>query len=407
MKCRHCDSPLSLSLIDLGFAPPSNSYLELDDLSRPEISYPLRVKVCESCWLVQTEDFAQRDAFFNADYAYFSSVSSSWLAHAQSYVDMISERLKLDSQSQVWEVASNDGYLLQYVAARGIPCLGIEPSSSTAAMARAKGIKIEEVFFGVDSARELRQRYGAADLIIGNNVLAHVPDINDFVAGLALALAKAGTITLEFPHLLELITQTQFDTIYHEHYSYLSLLSIQKIFSAAGLRVYDVECLTTHGGSLRVYACHQQAAQADLPAVASLLEKERAAGLNRAECYRQFQHRAIRMRLDLNAFLLEQYHVGKRVIAYGAAAKGNTLLNYAGIDSVLLPMVADAAPSKQGKYLPGSHIPITTPAQLLAARPDYVLILPWNIRAEVMQQLAVIREWGGQFIVAVPNLELL
>lgn len=407
MKCRHCDSPLSLSLIDLGFAPPSNSYLELDDLSRPEISYPLRVKVCESCWLVQTEDFAQRDAFFNADYAYFSSVSSSWLAHAQSYVDMISERLKLDSQSQVWEVASNDGYLLQYVAARGIPCLGIEPSSSTAAMARAKGIKIEEVFFGVDSARELRQRYGAADLIIGNNVLAHVPDINDFVAGLALALAKAGTITLEFPHLLELITQTQFDTIYHEHYSYLSLLSVQKILSAAGLRVYDVECLTTHGGSLRVYACHQQAAQADLPAVASLLEKERAAGLNRAECYRQFQHRAIRMRLDLNAFLLEQYHVGKRVMAYGAAAKGNTLLNYAGIDSVLLPMVADAAPSKQGKYLPGSHIPITTPAQLLAARPDYVLILPWNIRAEVMQQLAVIREWGGQFIVAVPNLELL
>jgi trans-aconitate methyltransferase len=407
MKCRHCESPLQLDLIDLGFAPPSNAYLGAEDLCRPELYYPLRVKVCESCWLVQTEDFAQRDAFFNADYAYFSSVSSSWLAHAQSYVDMICERLKLDAQSQVWEVAANDGYLLQYVAARGIPCLGIEPTSGTAAAARAKGLTIEETFFGKASATELRTRYGSADLIVANNVLAHVPDINDFVSGLALALASTGTMTLEFPHLLELIAHTQFDTIYHEHYSYLSLLSVQKILAAAGLRVYDVERLPTHGGSLRVYACHQETTQAELPAVASLLEKEQAAGLNRAVCYEQFQQQAIRLRLDLSAFLLEQYRLGKRVLAYGAAAKGNTLLNYAGIDAVLLPMVADAAPSKQGKLLPGSHIPIITPAELIAARPDYVLILPWNIKAEVMKELVVIREWGGQFVVAVPRMELL
>jgi hypothetical protein len=407
MKCRHCESPLQLDLIDLGFAPPSNAYLGADDLCRPELYYPLRVKVCESCWLVQTEDFAQRDAFFNADYAYFSSVSSSWLAHAQSYVDMICERLKLDAQSQVWEVAANDGYLLQYVAARGIPCLGIEPTSGTAAAARAKGLTIEEIFFGKASAIELRTRYGSADLIVANNVLAHVPDINDFVSGLALALASTGTITLEFPHLLELIAHTQFDTIYHEHYSYLSLLSVQKILATAGLRVYDVERLPTHGGSLRVYACHQETTQAELPAVASLLEKEQAAGLNRAACYQQFQQQAIRLRLDLSTFLLEQYRLGKRVLAYGAAAKGNTLLNYAGIDAVLLPMVADAAPSKQGKLLPGSHIPIITPAELIVARPDSVLILPWNIKAEVMKELAVIREWGGQFVVAVPSMELL
>ncbi|WP_293932447.1 class I SAM-dependent methyltransferase [Iodobacter sp.] len=407
MKCRHCASPLHLDFIDLGFAPPSNAYLGLEDLSRSELYYPLRVKVCESCWLVQTEDFAQRDAFFNADYAYFSSVSSSWLAHAQHYVAMIAARLGLTSASMVWEVAANDGYLLQYVAKRGIPCLGIEPTHGTAEAARAKGLTVEEVFFGQQSAAALRTSYGLADLIVANNVFAHVPDINDFVAGLATGLAQGGTITLEFPHLLALITHSQFDTIYHEHYSYLSLLAVQRILAAAGLRIYDVERLSTHGGSLRVYACHQQAKQASSAAVLNLIDEEISAGLNQAHVYRQFQQQAITVRLALTAFLLEQHRAGKRVLAYGAAAKGNTLLNYAGIDAVLLPMVADAAPSKQGKYLPGSHIPILTPTELIEARPDYVLILPWNLKAEVMQELAVIAEWGGQFVTAVPSLEIL
>lgn len=407
MKCRHCQSPLQLDFVNLGFAPPSNAYRLATDLSTPETRYPLRVKVCEQCWLVQTEDFARHDALFDAQYAYFSSTSSTWLAHAQSYVAMITQRLALDSASFVVEVAANDGYLLQYVAQRGIRCLGIEPTYSTAQAARAKGLQIEEVFLGAASAKTLRERHGAADLVAANNVLAHVPDINDFVAGIEILLAPEGTVTFEFPHLLNLIAQTQFDTIYHEHFSYLSLLAVQPILQRAGLRVYDVENLPTHGGSLRVYACRQNAAQPEQASVAAIIAGEKAAGLDQSAVYHDFQARADAVRLGLQAFLLEQKRAGKTVIGYGAAAKGNTLLNYAGVDGLLLPQVADAAPSKQGKYLPGSHIPVITPQALLDARPDFVLILPWNLKHEVMQQLAQIREWGGQFVVAVPEVEIL
>ncbi|WP_255989120.1 class I SAM-dependent methyltransferase [Chitinolyticbacter albus] len=407
MKCRHCEQALALDFVDLGFAPPSNAYLVPEDLSRPELHYPLRVKVCEGCWLVQTEDFAERDALFSADYAYFSSVSKSWVAHARDYVAAMVERLALDAGSLVMEVAANDGYLLQFVAERGIPCVGIEPTHSTASAARARGLAIEEVFFGRESAAELASRHGKADLIVGNNVLAHVPDINDFVAGLACALKPGGTVTLEFPHLARLIAQTQFDTIYHEHFSYLSLLAVQRVLADAGLRVYDVEQLATHGGSLRVYACHAAAALATAPAVAELISAEHAAGLADPATYRRFQAQADAVRFGLLEFLLAQRRAGRKVLGYGAAAKGNTLLNYAGIDAALLALVADAAPSKQGKLLPGSHIPIVTPQQLLAEKPDYVLILPWNLQQEVMAQLSEIQSWGGQFVVAVPQIEIL
>ncbi|HSC78853.1 MAG TPA: class I SAM-dependent methyltransferase [Chitinolyticbacter sp.] len=407
MKCRHCEQALALDFVDLGFAPPSNAYLAPEDLLRPELHYPLRVKVCEGCWLVQTEDFAERDALFSADYAYFSSVSKSWVAHARDYVAAMVERLALDAGSLVMEVAANDGYLLQFVAERGIPCVGIEPTHSTASAARARGLAIEEVFFGRESAAELASRHGKADLIVGNNVLAHVPDINDFVAGLACALKPGGTVTLEFPHLARLIAQTQFDTIYHEHFSYLSLLAVQRVLADAGLRVYDVEQLATHGGSLRVYACHAVAALATAPAVAELIAAEHAAGLADPATYRRFQAQADAVRFGLLEFLLAQRRAGRKVLGYGAAAKGNTLLNYAGIDAALLALVADAAPSKQGKLLPGSHIPIVTPQQLLAEKPDYVLILPWNLQQEVMGQLSEIQSWGGQFVVAVPQIEIL
>ncbi|GGP24604.1 class I SAM-dependent methyltransferase [Silvimonas amylolytica] len=407
MKCRHCHSPLQLDFVDLGFSPPSNAYLDIARLSAPETYFPLRVKVCEQCWLVQTEDFARHDELFDAGYAYFSSTSSTWLAHAQKYVEMIASRLGLGEQSLVIEVAANDGYLLQYVAQQRIRCVGVEPTHSTAEAARSRGLQIEEVFLGVESAEALRARHGAADLVVANNVLAHVPDINDFVAGIAHLLTPQGTVTFEFPHLQNLIEQIQFDTVYHEHFSYLSLLAVQPILSQAGLRVYDVEVLPTHGGSLRVYACSQDATHAEQPGVAATLAGERAAGLDQPQIYRNFQSRAEGVRLGLQAFLLEQKRLGKKVLGYGAAAKGNTLLNYAGVDGLLLAQVADAAPSKQGKYLPGSHIQVITPQALLDARPDFVLILPWNLKHEVMQQLAGIREWGGQFVVAVPEVEIL
>ncbi len=407
MKCRHCHHELHLGFVDLGFSPPSNAYLLPADLAAPEIHYPLRVKVCEQCWLVQTEDFARHDELFNAEYAYFSSTSTTWLAHARAYVEMIVPRLGLNSASRVVEIAANDGYLLQYVAERGIPCLGVEPTHRTAEAARAKGLRIDEIFLGAASATALLARDGAADLIVANNVLAHVPDINDFVRGIGILLAPRGSATFEFPHLLNLIAQTQFDTIYHEHFSYLSLLTVERILNQAGLCVYDVEQLPTHGGSLRVYAARPDALFPVSPEVARVAAAERAAGLDQPAVYQQFQARADAVRLGLQAFLLEQKQLGKTVLAYGAAAKGNTLLNYAGIDALLLPQVADAAPSKQGKYLPGSHIPIVTPQTLLAGKPDFVLILPWNLKHEVMQQLEVIRQWGGRFVVAVPEVEIL
>lgn len=407
MKCRHCGVPLNLSFVDLGFAPPSNAYLEADALSCPEVNYPLRVKVCRQCWLVQTEDYARAEELFSADYAYFSSTSSSWLDHAAGYAHMITERLQLGSDSFVIEVASNDGYLLKNFVAQKIPCLGIEPTASTAAAAEALGIAVMREFFGEALGLRLASEGRRADLIAGNNVYAHVPDINDFTRGLAAALKPEGTVTLEFPHLMPLIERTQFDTIYHEHFSYHSLTAVCHIFDAAGLRVWDVEELPTHGGSLRVYGCHSEATISTTDHVGSLLTREDEFGISRPETYSTFQQRADRVKDDLLMFLIEQKQAGRRVAAYGAAAKGNTLLNYAGIKPDLLPYVCDAAVSKQGKFMPGSHIPIYAPEALRENRPDDVVILPWNIAQEVRTQLADLVHNGTRFVTAVPELSVL
>jgi SAM-dependent methyltransferase len=405
MKCRHCQTELSLSFIDLGAAPPSNAYLTLSSLAAPEKHYPLRVLVCNQCWLVQTEDYANANELFAADYAYFSSFSSSWLAHAEHYVASIIEQFALTENSYIIEVAANDGYLLQYVKARAIPCLGIEPTASTANAARAKGIAIVEDFFGVTLAKSLVEQGKAADLTAANNVLAHVPNINDFVAGFAVLLKPTGVATFEFPHLLRLVADTQFDTIYHEHYSYLSLTAVQRIFADNGLTVFDVEELSSHGGSLRVYAQRSDIGERAITAnVGTLLAVERDAGMTTAEFYRGFQAKADCVKNDFLQFLIHAKQTGKTVAAYGAAAKGNTLLNYAGVRPDLLPYVVDRNPAKQHKFLPASRIPIVDEIQLQQTKPDYVLILPWNLRSEITAQLAYIREWGGQFVTAVPSL---
>lgn len=404
MNCRHCQQPLQHVFLDLGYAPPSNAYLGAADLGAPEVWFPLRLYVCEHCWLVQTEDYSRADELFSADYAYFSSVSQGWLEHAARYADMARHRFGLGKNSHVIEVASNDGYLLKNFVAAGIPCLGIEPTASTAAAAEALGIPVRREFFGHRYAEQLVAEGKAADLVLGNNVFAHVPDINDFTAGLRTVLKPGGTITLEFPHLMNLLREAQFDTVYHEHYSYLSLRTVQSVFRKAGLRVWDVEKLPTHGGSLRVYGCHADDARDSTGAVAELLREEEGQGLQNLDTYRQFQRRVDRIKDELLVFLIEQKRLGRKVVAYGAAAKGNTLLNYAGIKPDLLPFVCDAAPSKQGKYLPGSHLPIRPPAALEAFQPDIVLILPWNIAAEVVQQLAPLKQSGVEFVTAIPEL---
>jgi len=407
MKCRHCQAELTLSLVDLGSAPPSNAYLTKQTLHAPEKHFPLRVLVCTECWLAQTEDYAGADELFSADYAYFSSFSTTWLKHAEKYVADMVQRFALGANSHIVEVAANDGYLLQYAKARGIPCLGIEPTTSTANAARAKSIEIVEAFFGVKLARQLVDQGKQADLIAANNVLAHVPDINDFVAGFAVLLKPTGVATFEFPHLLRLVSENQFDTIYHEHYSYLSLTAVKRIFEHNGLSVFDVEELTTHGGSLRVYAQRSDLGTREAGVtVAKLLERETAAGMNSTAFYAGFQDKADRVKNDLLAFLIEAKRTGKTVAGYGAAAKGNTLLNYAGVRPDLLPYVVDRNPAKQGKYLPGCRIPIVAEVQLKQNRPDFVLILPWNLHAEVVEQLAYIREWGGQFVTSVPALKV-
>ena len=407
MKCRHCASALRLPFLDLGSAPPSNAYLGEAALHGPETWYPLRLLVCETCWLVQTEDHAGREQLFADDYAYFSSFSTSWLAHARAYVQAMQARLGLGAASCVVEVAANDGYLLQYVQQAGVPCYGIEPTASTAAAARARGIEIVERFFGVALARELAAQGRQADLMAANNVLAHVPDINDFTAGFALLLKAQGVATFEFPHLLRMVQECQFDTAYHEHYSYLSLTAVQRIFAANGLQVFDVEELPTHGGSLRVYAQRSDSGRQPVaPAVAALLAREQAAGMTTPGFYAGFQGEAVRSKHGLLEFLLQAKREGLKVAAYGAAAKGNTLLNFAGVRPDLLPYVVDLNPAKQGKYLPGSRIPIVDEAHLRQDRPDRVLILPWNLRMEITTQLVYIREWGGQLVTAVPRLEL-
>ncbi len=404
--CRHCGEPLRDVFIDLGHQPPSNAYLTAADLHRPEITLPLRAFVCGACRLVQVPAVAAAEELFTPDYAYFSSVSRSWLEHARRYVEEIVERLELDGGSLVVEVASNDGYLLQFVREKGIPCYGVEPTRAAASVARRRGVETLELFFGEQVARDLRAKRGAADLMVANNVLAHVPDINDFVAGFAALLAPEGVATFEFQHLLRLVEQAQFDTIYHEHYSYLSLHVVERILDLAGLRVFDVRRLSTHGGSLRVFACHREAGRWPRQAtVDEVLREEREAGVLEDDFYTRLQERAQEIKNDLLAFLLEQKRAGRMVMAYGAAAKGNTLLNYAGVRPDLLPAVFDAAPSKQGRYLPGSHVPVLPPEELGRLRPDWILVLPWNIRDEIMESLAWTREWGARFVIAVPELE--
>ena len=405
MKCRHCQAELKLPFIDLATAPPSNSYLTSEQLSAPEMWYPLRVFTCTSCWLVQTEDYAQFEELFSSDYAYFSSFSRSWLEHAERYVAQVVDRFDLGTASHVMEVASNDGYLLQYVKNMGIPCLGIEPTYSTAQAARDKGIEVVEKFFGVALADELVAKGLAADLTAANNVLAHVPDINDFVAGFSRVLKANGVATFEFPHLVQLIAECQFDTVYHEHFSYLSLNAVKTVFEANGLSIFDVQEIGTHGGSLRVFAQRSDTgARATSTAVATLLAREVAIGVTTSAYYSGFQRRADRIKDDLLSFLIQAKRDGKSVGSYGAAAKGNTLLNYAGVRSSLLPWVVDRNPAKQGKFLPGSRIPIVDEEHLRRTKPHYVLILPWNLRAEVMAQLAYVRDWGGQFVTAVPAI---
>jgi SAM-dependent methyltransferase len=406
MKCRHCGTPLQHSFLDLGFAPPSNAYLSREALARPELYFPLKIQVCDNCWLVQTEDYAEADALFNAEYAYFSSTSSGWLAHAKAFAENMITQLGLNGASQVIEVASNDGYLLKNFVAAEIPCLGIEPTASTADTAEQLGIPVLRKFFSEALGKQLAHEGKQADLIVGNNVYAHVPDINDFTKGLQAILKPGGTITLEFPHLMRLIEQVQFDTVYHEHFSYLSLYTVSRIFTEAGLRIWNVEEIPTHGGSLRVYGCHAEDQRKTRQSVDALLQKESNHGLQQLQTYQAFQPRADKIKNDLLAFLIDQKRQGKTIAAYGAAAKGNTLLNYAGVKPDLLPFVCDAAKAKQGKFMPGSHIPILPPEHLAEVRPDFVLILPWNISEEVIKQNDSVRRWGGKFVAAVPKLHV-
>ena len=407
MNCRNCQTPLVLPFLDLGTAPPSNAYLTGSQLMSLETFYPLRILLCRQCWLVQTEDYAAETELFSPDYAYFSSISSTWLAHAQNYALAMRERFGLSGQSRVVEVAANDGYLLQYFRKAGIPCYGIEPTASTAHAARERGIEIIQEFFGVRLAGTLVAAGRQADLMVANNVLAHVPDINDFVSGFAALLKPAGVATFEFPHLLNLIEKCQFDTVYHEHYSYLSLIAVKSIFERNGLEIFDVETIPTHGGSLRLFAQKSETGtQAIQPAVQALLETEERAGLRCESFYAGFQAKAESVKNEFLAFLLAARRDGKVVVAYGAAAKGNTLLNFAGVRQDLLPSIVDRNPAKQGKFAPGSHIPIVGEERLWRDRPDYLLILPWNISEEITAQLAGIGEWGGQFVVAIPKLEI-
>ena len=408
MKCRHCGAKLILPLVDLGSAPPSNAYLTDANLHGPEKWFPLRVLVCEQCWLVQTEDFSQADELFDAEYAYFSGFSDSWLQHCERYVVEMLSRFNLTSHSHVVEIAANDGYLLQYVKAHGIPCTGIEPTTSTATAARSKGVTIIEDFFNTSLAKKMAHAGKHADLAIANNVLAHVPNINDFVAGFPLILKPHGVATFEFPHLMNLITENQFDTIYHEHFSYLSLNVVERILTTHGLQVFDVEEIPTHGGSLRVFAQRRDSGQhSRTHRVDKLIKRERLAGVLSTEYYKGFQTKTDKIKNDLLTFLLAAKRLNKTVAAYGAAAKGNTLLNYAGVRPDLLSFIVDRNPKKQGKYLPGSRIPIVDETVLKIARPNYVIILPWNIKKEIMQQLEYIRDWNGKFFTIIPHLKIL
>lgn len=404
-SCRLCGQPLSETFVDLGMSPLCESYLAAGQLDRPETFYPLHVRVCASCLLVQLPPYVPGEDIFS-DYAYFSSYSISWVAHAKRYAEAMVARRGLGRDSLVIEVASNDGYLLQHFVALDVPVLGVEPAANIAEVARDKGIRTETRFFGADSAAELVEAYGQADLVVGNNVYAHVPDLLGFTAGLATVCKPDGLVTLEFPHLLRLIEGRQFDTIYHEHYQYLTLLTAQRALATAGLRVVDVDELTTHGGSLRVYAQHASAAGEPAPAVKAVLEAEAAAGLHTLAGHGGFADAVHRVKDDLLRFLLDARSAGATVAGYGAPGKGNTLLNYCGIRADLLPWTVDRSPHKQGKFLPGTHIPIYDPDWIERQRPDYLLVLPWNLRAEISEQLSYVRQWGGRLVFAIPQLEV-
>lgn len=401
--CRFCSAPLDDVFVDLGMSPLSNGFVPAERANEMEPFFPLTAYVCTNCFLVQVPEFAAPDRIFTDEYAYFSSFSEAWLDHARRYVEQMIARYGIDASHQVIEVASNDGYLLQYFMKLGIPVLGIEPAANCARVARERGVPTLTEFFSSATAREL-----AADLLLGNNVLAHVPDLNDFVDGLRLALKPQGVITLEFPHLLRLIEQNEFDTIYHEHFSYFSFMTVRRIFAAHGLTIHDVEQLSTHGGSLRIHAQHATTGAWPVSEnVAALLAAERAAGIDRIETYRRFGDRAQTAKRDLLRFLIDAKEGGKKVVGYGAPAKGNTLLNYCGIRSDLLPFTVDRSPHKQGTLLPGTRIPVHAPDKLIAEKPDYVLILPWNIQDEITQQMSGVREWGGRFVVPIPRLQVL
>ncbi len=405
-RCRHCGSPLQDVFADLGMSPIANDNVPPERANAMEPFYPLRALTCATCFLVQLEDFEPAERLFGEDYAYFSSYSTSWLEHSRRYVEAMTARWGLDGSSRVVELASNDGYLLQYFAAAGVPVLGVEPTANTAAAAREKGVPTVEEFFGVETAQRLAGEH-RADLLLGNNVLAHVPDINDFVAGMRILLAPGGVITMEFPHLERLIALSQWDTIYHEHYSYLSFTTVARIFAAHGLRLFDVEELPTHGGSLRIYGCHHEdAAKPQSDAAAALLERERGSGLTDIATYRAFGERVAADKRQIVSFLIDLKGRGLRIAGYGAPAKGNTLLNHCGIGRDFLDFTCDLSPHKQGLLLPGTHIPICDPARIDEERPDIVLILPWNLREEVMDQLAHIRDWGGAFAARAPELRL-
>jgi len=405
--CRFCGTPLTHSFCDLGMSPLANSYVAADRLNHPEVFYPLHAYVCTECLLVQLAEFTSADAIFS-DYAYFSSYSQSWLDHARKYVESAIGRFGLDASSRVVEVASNDGYLLQNFVDAGIPCLGIEPAKNVALVAVERGIDTRVGFFGEALADELVDDGVRADLLIGNNVLAHVPDLNDFVTGLSRLLAPGGVITMEFPHLLELIENNQFDTIYHEHFSYFSLLTVTRVFASHGLRLFDVDRLSTHGGSLRIYACHAEDAEhAESPRMDVLLQVERDAGLDDLAGYRAYTEQVKRTKRALLTFLVDAREEGRTVAAYGAPAKGNTLLNYCGVRDDLVDFTVDRSPHKQGQFLPGTHLPIHAPDHIRQTRPDYLLILPWNLRDEVIEDMAYIREWGGRFVVPIPELTVI
>lgn len=407
MNCRFCESSNTEEILNLGFSPLSNAYLEESDLNHREIHYPLRLRVCLECWLVQTEDAANKLDMFNESYAYLSSASSTWVQHTKAYSKMIAERQRLDNESFVVELACNDGCLLSNFLDMGIPCLGVEPTLSTAKIAEQKGLEVLRDFFGGELARKMENSYPKADLIVGNNVLAHVPNINDFVQGLKFLLGKNGVVTLEFPHLKNLVSGRQFDTIYHEHFSYLSLFFVDRLFSTNGLKIFDVECLSTHGGSLRVYGCHQENNMQVCEAVSSTIKDEIASGLNKIKAFSRLQKEVEDLKNNFVAKLIELKWAGKRIVAYGAAAKGNTLLNFSGLKADMIECVFDASIIKQGKYLPGSHIPILAPEKIQGFGPDVVVILPWNLADEIVSFLKPQLDSDCEYLIAVPELKIL